>query len=50
LFLLIAIAIALTQHKFSFNQQSIEGEDYEEDEKMPEAIVLNSEPIENESL
>ena len=32
------------------NPQNTDVEEYEEDEKMPEAIVLNSEPIETESL
>jgi hypothetical protein len=47
LFLFTAIAIALVNFKVNSNPQNTDGEEYEEDEKLPEAIVLNSEPIEN---
>ena len=47
LFLFTAIAIALGNFKVNSNQQNTEVEEYEEDEKLPEAIVLNSEPFEN---
>lgn len=50
LFLSMAIAIALVNIKINSNSANFDGEEYEDDEKMPEAIVLNSEPIENENL
>jgi len=49
-FFIIVIAISLANYKLSSTTQNADVEEYEEDEKMPEAIVLNSEPIENESL
>ena len=50
LVLFFAISVALVNLKMNTNSQIHEAEEYEEDEKLPEAVVLSSEPIDNENL